>query len=218
MSGLTVSCQSARTGDFEDLVVVQPLIRGRVEDSTGKGLSGVTVSANGGGTTAVTNGAGDFEVHVPYNWSGQVAAQYAALVFDPPEYTFSGRVGDVIHQRFEAAPAGSSVHGPDNLSPAPDAVRPTCPLDPGVPPSPIRVTLGGRGGSGVGRVLAALALDGGCDVSLCREPMPRACTASLCRESVSRAYMEYFSRSRRAMISFCISLVPSPMIISGASR
>ena len=34
----------------------------------------------------------------------------------------------------------------------------------------------------------------------------------------ARAYMEYFSRSRRAMISFCISLVPSPMIISGASR
>jgi hypothetical protein len=55
---------------IEDLSV--PTISGYVRDTGGNGISGITISANNGGGSSVTDGNGFYSIPVPDDWSGTV--------------------------------------------------------------------------------------------------------------------------------------------------
>ncbi|MBW7988667.1 MAG: type II secretion system protein GspD [Planctomycetes bacterium] len=53
----------------------------------GTGISGVKVTANNGGGTAVTNDKGLFSVEVPYNWTGEISLDKEGFSFQSKPYT-----------------------------------------------------------------------------------------------------------------------------------
>ncbi len=107
VAGTTIGCQSMQTGELLEDLTVWPIIAGQVEDVDGNGVAGVTVSANAGGTTTVTNSMGAFTVHVPMHWTGSVVAQRADYEFTPSQQTYGNVAADQLGQRFLAELPGT---------------------------------------------------------------------------------------------------------------
>jgi hypothetical protein len=53
----------------------------------GTAIEGVTVKANNGGGTAVTDTKGRFSVKVPYNWTGEITLERPGFTFNSKQYT-----------------------------------------------------------------------------------------------------------------------------------
>lgn len=85
----TVGCQSGFGDAFERSVTIRPTIAGKVVDSEGQALVGILVIATAGGGSDVTDGNGAFTLHVPYNWSGAIAAEHVDYDFSPASVLFS---------------------------------------------------------------------------------------------------------------------------------
>ena len=100
VGGLTTACVSTRNGITEDYVTVWPVIEGRVEDATGSPLAGVTVAANAGGTTTITDGDGHYKVHVPDRWTGDVFVQHISYEFTQASHSYLGIDRDWDGQNF----------------------------------------------------------------------------------------------------------------------
>lgn len=66
-----------------------PTIVGSIRVEGGEGIAGVTISANHGGSTAVTDPAGHYIIHVPSNWSGVIQPQHVGYHFDPPHRSYT---------------------------------------------------------------------------------------------------------------------------------
>lgn len=106
-----ISCTNQQTGTSLVDVMVRPVISGHVRDPNGVGLGGVTVAGNGGGSTAVTDSSGYYEVNVPHDWTGVVTPQHSAYSFSPASGSYSGVRDDLSNQGYTATPLSSSVSG-----------------------------------------------------------------------------------------------------------
>lgn len=105
VGGITVGCSTIDTGAPEGKVDVWPIIAGRVHDGAGGPLSGVTVSANAGGTTSVSDSAGTYTISVPFSWSGTVTAQHADHTFVEPSRDYTNVQADLADEPFVAPTA-----------------------------------------------------------------------------------------------------------------
>jgi hypothetical protein len=102
-STVTIACKSLDTGSVAAKVYVWPSISGSVRDESGQGVSGATVAANAGGTTTVTDAAGDFVLHVPHDWSGTITAQHSSYEVTPTQRVYEAVREDVTGQSFTAS-------------------------------------------------------------------------------------------------------------------
>jgi hypothetical protein len=81
-----------------------PVISGKVthfDGVTTTPLAGMSVKANNGATTGVTDALGQYQVTVPYYWSGEISvAQPANARFLPVSRTYSGMTANQADQSF----------------------------------------------------------------------------------------------------------------------
>ncbi|NLX15173.1 MAG: PKD domain-containing protein, partial [Phycisphaerales bacterium] len=96
----TDGCQNRDSPPF--LAVTAPMVYGYIQSSEGEGISGVAVSANNGGSTAVTNAAGWYEIRVPQYWSGVIQPQHAHYHFDPPHRVYDKLARAVADEDYSA--------------------------------------------------------------------------------------------------------------------
>jgi hypothetical protein len=72
-------------------------------------LAGVTVTAEPGGYSAVTNAQGIYSIQVPYGWSGKLVLTKKGFTFDPSAIPFSNVTADVdMVSRRPEAPTGQT--------------------------------------------------------------------------------------------------------------
>ncbi len=126
----TISCQSIQSGTSTARVEAWPFISGDVRDDSGNPISGVTVSANEGGRTAVSSADGTYKVAVPYSWTGRITAQHAGYSFNNPSRLFNAVKTDLLEAPFVAlSPANPPPpDGATNVAPVAVASGPGAPL------------------------------------------------------------------------------------------
>ncbi len=61
----------------------------------GKPVEGLSVSANNGGGSAVTDSQGRFSIEVPYGWSGEIILSKEGFDFHPPTRSFTNVVTNI---------------------------------------------------------------------------------------------------------------------------
>lgn len=98
-----VACHEAQTGRAQAEATVRPTVQGYVRNGSGQPVSGVTVSASNGGSTSVTDGSGQYIVHVPYQWSGTVTPERSGYTFNPVSRTFDTTTSDRSNENFTAS-------------------------------------------------------------------------------------------------------------------
>lgn len=86
------------------------LINGYVYNPAGGGVSGVSVSANNGGTTCITPWTGYYEVTVPRGWSGRVTLSRDCYSFSPA-YTDYANVTTQQTTYYFGSPASPTISG-----------------------------------------------------------------------------------------------------------
>jgi len=80
----------------------QPTISGTITYNSA-GLEGVTVAADNGGGTDVTNASGYYEITVAYNWSGAVTPAKTNWQFDPNQLDYMNVTSNATGQDYDAA-------------------------------------------------------------------------------------------------------------------
>ena len=113
LSGLSWGCLDAQNaGQRERAVFVWPRISGIVHDGT-EGIPGVAVAANNvpGGATDVTDSQGEYELSVPFGWSGVITPHHVDYDFQPASLEQVETTTNVSNQDFVAAPSGSTGNG-----------------------------------------------------------------------------------------------------------
>lgn len=96
----------------------------------GQPTEGVTVAADNGGTTTVTDRTGKWRVQVPYNWTGSITPTKEGIDFEPPSKPYENVLQDID----ETLGAKPIVEPPAPL-PTPDRSETPGPArsDPGAP-------------------------------------------------------------------------------------
>jgi len=64
-------------------------ISGYIKDSSGNGISGVTLNFNNAGGTSATGTSGEYSHQVPYGWSGTITPAKNGYTFVPPSLTYN---------------------------------------------------------------------------------------------------------------------------------
>ncbi|MBN1345581.1 MAG: carboxypeptidase regulatory-like domain-containing protein, partial [Phycisphaerae bacterium] len=93
-SGYPIACKYGETGEPEATIIVWPRLSGIVRQESGSPIAGVTVTADNGGTSGVTDAEGQYHVDVPYDWSGTVAPESGGYTFDPNARSYSSVQAD----------------------------------------------------------------------------------------------------------------------------
>ena len=106
-----IECTNVETDSPTGVIVVWPRISGRLHSADDRGMPGVTVTANNGGTTGVTNGTGDYDVDVPPGWSGQINVQTDQYVLDRSERSYANVTADMADQDFEVVGGWVKIAG-----------------------------------------------------------------------------------------------------------
>jgi len=100
----------------------------------GVSLEGVLMSASEGGVSGITDAKGQYNVKVPYGWSGEIAPQKEGYSFDPPSETYTNVTTDYK----DGKSISREPPAPKRPAPEPVVSRPAVP-EPAVPgPSPTR--------------------------------------------------------------------------------
>ncbi|MDH7600149.1 MAG: secretin and TonB N-terminal domain-containing protein [Sedimentisphaerales bacterium] len=102
----------------------------------GQPMEGVTITADNGGTTTVTDAKGRYKVQVPYGWSGNLIPTKEGIEFDPPSKPYENVVQDIdetvpapvpqVTPAEEVRPAVQPAVGEQPpMEPTPRVTRPT---------------------------------------------------------------------------------------------
>ncbi len=75
-------------------------ISGYVKTSGGSGISGVTVSADSGGSSDSTDSSGYYSVTVPYGWTGRVTPTKDYYTFSPPYIEYFNLTSSQTNQNY----------------------------------------------------------------------------------------------------------------------
>ncbi len=110
-----VSCHDSRSGGTTAQAVVRPIVHGYVRNQSGSPVSGVTVAAGNGGGTGISDGNGQYVVHVPYEWSGAVTPEHSSYTFDPTSRNYGSTTTDRTDQNYTAS--GDNVAPDANAGP-----------------------------------------------------------------------------------------------------
>ena len=116
-------------------------ISGKMEVG-GTPIEGVTITANNGGGSAVTDAEGKYSVSVPYGWTGEIAPTKEGWEFDPASMPFSNVTSnykdgepEIVRppkkppeKTPEVQPTGPSVPAPGVTGSEPTVVKPKAPL------------------------------------------------------------------------------------------
>jgi len=88
-----------------------PAISGVIAASDTTPIAGVSVAANNGGGSAVTDASGSYSLTVPYNWSGTVTPSLAGYTFAPVSRTYSSITIDQANQNYTGSgtPNGDTI-------------------------------------------------------------------------------------------------------------
>jgi hypothetical protein len=86
-------------------------ISGYIRDSGCNGISGVTVSANSGGSSATTNSSGSYSISVSYGWSGQVTPTKAGFDFLPAYINYPSITSNQTNQNYTGALQSRTISG-----------------------------------------------------------------------------------------------------------
>jgi hypothetical protein len=100
-----------QTGRNYTGTAVTPLISGRVADSNGTGLSGVTLVFSNGGGTVTTDSNGNYLQAVPYEWSGTVIPSKTGYIFEPAEREYDDVSKSLAAQDYTATAVTPVISG-----------------------------------------------------------------------------------------------------------
>lgn len=98
-----ISCPEAQMKSNQAVAMVWPEIRGKVIDSNGGGVGNVTLTTDAGGTSTTTDPNGEFTIHVPYNWNGNLTARSDLYSLAPASRSYSGVTQDLADQSLLAS-------------------------------------------------------------------------------------------------------------------
>lgn len=93
----------------QDYTAFQPVISGYVRDANGVGVESVSVSANNGDGSDISDASGYYEIVVPYDWSGTVTPNRLGWGFTPSNRSYSNVAADQVDQDFTAVYVGIIV-------------------------------------------------------------------------------------------------------------
>ncbi|MHC4952133.1 MAG: hypothetical protein ACYTEU_14310, partial [Planctomycetota bacterium] len=93
----------------QDFSAFQPTISGTVLQQDGIPVADVVVIADNGGGANVTDNNGDYEIVVPYNWSGAIVVNRLGWQIDPNSYSYTQVVADIPEQDYQAVNIGIHV-------------------------------------------------------------------------------------------------------------
>ena len=79
------------------------LIAGKVTDTNGAAVAGVTLQPSGGLLPTTTDASGNYSLAVPVSWSGTVTPAFGGFVFAPGSRSYAGVSDDVANQNFVMA-------------------------------------------------------------------------------------------------------------------
>ncbi|MFC1764296.1 LamG domain-containing protein, partial [Planctomycetota bacterium] len=79
------------------------VISGFIQTSGSSPVAGVTVVANNGGGSGVTNASGYYSLSVPNNWSGQVIPSLGGYVFSPSQRSYVNVTSSQNNQNYTAS-------------------------------------------------------------------------------------------------------------------
>lgn len=94
----------------EDYTAFQPAISG-VTNSYGAALEGVALTASNGGGTTLTDSEGNYNLFVPYRWSGTVTPAKPQYTFTPSQRNYSNVTTNKISQSYTAILPPVSISG-----------------------------------------------------------------------------------------------------------
>ena len=77
-------------------------ISGNVYDSSGQGISGVTLTFSSGGGTATTDSNGDYSQTVSSGWSGTAISSLSGYTFSPSSRSYSNVNSNLVGQNYKA--------------------------------------------------------------------------------------------------------------------
>jgi len=83
-----------------DFTAFQPKISGTIRKENGTPIDGVAVYANNGGGSDTTNSSGNYEITVPYNWSGVVNVEKLDWLFEPNNMSYTNIINDQTGQDY----------------------------------------------------------------------------------------------------------------------
>jgi hypothetical protein len=83
---------------------VPPVIMGRVTDTNGQAVAGVSLQPNGGLQSVTSDGAGNYSLGVPWGWAGTVTPAVGNLMFIPGFRGYSNLVASVTNQDYVELP------------------------------------------------------------------------------------------------------------------
>jgi hypothetical protein len=78
-------------------------ISGHVWSFDGSGISGVTISADNGGGSHVTDQTGYYSLNVPYGWSGRIVPSRAGYMFSPADRNYTNVIYDEVDRNYARA-------------------------------------------------------------------------------------------------------------------
>jgi len=99
----------------------------------GQPMEGVTITADNGGTSAVTDARGRYKVQVPYGWSGNIIPTKEGVEFDPPSKPYENVVQDIDETAPAPAPEVArepQITPPTGMPPEQPSAQPTTPARP----------------------------------------------------------------------------------------
>jgi hypothetical protein len=105
-------------------------------------IQGVTITADNGGGTTVTDKAGKYRIQVPYDWTGTLTPTKEGMDFDPPNKPYEHVTAD-LDDTLGAKPASSSL--PPTQPVSPGMTGPGEPMTTDLTPRPAALPEGGPG-------------------------------------------------------------------------
>ncbi len=84
-----------------DITASQPHISGYTRTAAGAAIPGVSVTADNGGGSGVTNSSGYFDIIVPYEWSGTVLVSKSGWHFNPVGVGYNNVTENIFVGTFE---------------------------------------------------------------------------------------------------------------------
>ena len=86
-------------------------ISGRVTDTAGAGIQGVTITFSNGGGTTTTSSNGNYSRSVTYGWSGSATPSKSGYNFDPPSTPYSNVTSNQSGKNFTGTLQTRSISG-----------------------------------------------------------------------------------------------------------
>ncbi|MBN1346206.1 MAG: hypothetical protein JXQ73_26190 [Phycisphaerae bacterium] len=93
--------------DFVAVLADTPVIAGRIVDTSGQGIAGVTVMATNDGGSATTDANGYYHIPVNPSWSGAIEPSRAGYTFSPAYKCYTNVVANWLSEGFTGATSAS---------------------------------------------------------------------------------------------------------------